>query len=128
MIARPSFAGSRIDSRPALARSISDDRTIANELAANAVAVSIDGSVHDPTDRTGWLLLNMLAMFAALESDPVRTRTREGMKVVAKKGKLKGSRHKISPAAERHLAALYRAGDHLISELYDLCSIGRAMV
>lgn len=111
-----------------LARSISDARTIADELAAKGVALSIGGSVHDPTDPTGRLLFNMLAMFAEFESDLIRTRTREGMKVASKKGKLKGGKPKLSPAAERHLVALYRAGDHSISELCDLFSIGRATV
>ncbi|AJW80660.1 recombinase family protein [Clavibacter michiganensis] len=111
-----------------LARSISDARTIADELAAKGVALSIGGSVHDPTDPTGRLLFNMLAMFAEFESDLIRARTREGMKVAAKKGKLKGGKPKLSPAAERHLVALYRAGDHSISELCDLFSIGRATV
>ncbi|MFC3297366.1 helix-turn-helix domain-containing protein [Clavibacter michiganensis] len=50
------------------------------------------------------------------------------MKVAAKKGKLKGDKPKLSPAAERHLVALYRAGDHSISELCDLFSIVRATV
>ncbi|MFD2338713.1 recombinase family protein (plasmid) [Clavibacter tessellarius] len=111
-----------------LARSISDARTIADELAAKGVALNIGGSVHDPTDPTGRLLFNMLAMFAEFESDLIRARTREGMKVAAKKGKLKGGKPKLSPAAERHLVALYRAGDHSISELCDLFSIGRATV
>ncbi|CAQ03059.1 putative DNA invertase [Clavibacter sepedonicus] len=111
-----------------LARSISDARTIADELATKGVALSIGGSIHDPTDPTGRLLFNMLAMFAEFESHLIRARTREGMKVAAKKGKLKGGKPKLSPAAERHLVALYRAGDHSISELCDLFSIGRATV
>ena len=111
-----------------LARSINDARTIADELATKGVALSIGGSVHDPTDPTGRLLFNMLAMFAEFESDLIRARTREGMKVAAKKGKLKGGKPKLSAAAERHLVALHRAGDHSISELCDLFSIGRATV
>ncbi|MDO4070541.1 recombinase family protein [Clavibacter michiganensis] len=111
-----------------LARSISDARNIADELATKGVALSISGSVHDPTDPTGRLLFNMLAMFAEFESDLIKARTREGMKVAAKKGKLKGGKPKLSPAAERHLVALHRAGDHSISELCDLFSIGRATV
>jgi DNA invertase Pin-like site-specific DNA recombinase len=111
-----------------LARSISDARNISDELATKGVALSIGGSVHNPTDPTGRLLFNMLAMFAEFESDLIRARTREGMKVAAKKGKLKGGKPKLSPAAERHLVALHRAGDHSISELCDLFSIGRATV
>ena len=111
-----------------LARSISDARNIADELAAKGVALSIGGSVHDSTDPTGRLLFNMLAMFAEFESDLIKARTREGMKVASRKGKLKGGKPKLSAAAERHLVALHGAGDHSISELCDLFSIGRATV
>jgi DNA invertase Pin-like site-specific DNA recombinase len=111
-----------------LARSISDARNIADELAAKGVVLSIGGSVHDPTDPTGRLLFNMLAMFAEFESDLIRARTREGMKVAAKKGKLKGRKPKLPPAAETHLVALYRSGDYSISELCSMFSIGRGTV
>jgi DNA invertase Pin-like site-specific DNA recombinase len=77
-------------------------------------------------DLTGRLLFNMLAISVEFESDLIRartrTRTRNGMKVAAKKGKLKGGKPNPSPGAERHLVALYRASDHLISELCDLNS------
>lgn len=39
------------------------------------------GSVYDPTDAVGRLLFNVLAMVAEFESDLIRLRTREGMKV-----------------------------------------------
>jgi len=37
--------------------------------------------VYDPTDPVGQLLFNVLAMVAELESDLIRLRTREGIKV-----------------------------------------------
>lgn len=44
------------------------------------------------------------------------------------RGKLKGRKPKLSPAQERHLVALHRAGDHSIAELVELFGIGRATV
>jgi len=44
------------------------------------------------------------------------------------RGKLKRRKPKLSPAQERHLVALHRAGDHSIAELVELFSIGRATV
>ncbi len=67
-------------------------------------------------------------MVAEFESDLIRARTREGMAVARVRGKLKGRKPKLSPAQERHLVALHRAGDHSVSELVELFGIGRATV
>jgi DNA invertase Pin-like site-specific DNA recombinase len=40
-----------------LARSLPDARDIADELTARQVKLSLGGSVHDPTDPAGRLLL-----------------------------------------------------------------------
>jgi DNA invertase Pin-like site-specific DNA recombinase len=111
-----------------LGRSMVDLRNIGAELTAKGAVMSIGGSLHDPTDPLRNFLFNSLAMFAEFESDMISARTKEGMKVAAKKGKLKGGKPKLSRAAEKHLVALHRAGDHSISELCDLFSIGRATV
>jgi len=47
-----------------LARSVPDARNIVDELTAGGVRLSIGGSVHDPADPVGRLLLNVLAMVA----------------------------------------------------------------
>ncbi len=44
------------------------------------------------------------------------------------RGKVKGRKPKLSPAQERHLVALHRAGDHSIAELVELFKVGRATV
>jgi DNA invertase Pin-like site-specific DNA recombinase len=64
-----------------LARSLPDARDILDELTKRNVKLSLGGSVHDPTDPVGRLLFNVLAMVAEFESDLIRLRTREGMKV-----------------------------------------------
>jgi DNA invertase Pin-like site-specific DNA recombinase len=68
-----------------LARSLPDARAIADELTAGQVRLNLDGSVYDPTD-VGPLLFNVLAMVAEFESDLIRLRTKEGMKVAKAKG------------------------------------------
>ena len=52
--------------------------------------LSIGGSVHDPDNPVGRLLFNVLAMIAEFESDLIRMRTREGMKVTKANGRLRG--------------------------------------
>jgi len=111
-----------------LARSLTDARDIAEDLTRRGVKLNLGGSIYDPTDPVGRLLFNVLGMVAEFESDLIRARTREGMRIAVAKGKMKGRKPKLSPAQERHLAALHRAGDHTVAELAELFSVGRATV
>ena len=74
-----------------LARSLPDARAIADELTARQISLSLGGSLYDPTDAVGRLLFNVLAMVAEFESDLIRLRTVEGMKVAKAKGRLRPS-------------------------------------
>jgi DNA invertase Pin-like site-specific DNA recombinase len=105
-----------------LARSLPDARDVVAELTARDVALSLGGSVHDPTDPVGRLLFNVLAMVAEFESDLIKMRTREGMKVARTKGRLRGKKPKLSPRQETHLGALHHAGTHTSAELAELFS------
>jgi DNA invertase Pin-like site-specific DNA recombinase len=73
-----------------LAKSLPDARAIADELTARQISLSLGGSVYDPTDAVGRLLFNVLATVTEFESDLIRLRTREGMKVAEAKGRLWG--------------------------------------
>jgi predicted site-specific integrase-resolvase len=79
-----------------LARSLPDARDILDELTKCNVKLSLGGSIHDPTDPVGRLLFNVLAMVAEFESDLIRLRTREGMKVAKAKGRLRESNRSSS--------------------------------
>ena len=69
------------------------------KLTARQVRLSLGASVYDPNDPVGRLLFNVLAMVAEFESDLVRLRTREGMKVAKAKGRLRGKQPKLKPPA-----------------------------
>lgn len=109
-----------------LARSVPDARAIVDELTAKGVKLNLGGSIHDPTDPVGRLLLSVLSMIAEFEADLISARTREGMAVARAKGRLRGRSPKLSPAQESHLVKLYRAGEHTGTELGELFGIGRA--
>ena len=94
-----------------------DGRDIVDELTAGGVRLNIGGSVHDPTDPVGRLLYNVLGMIAEFESDLIRMRTREGMKVAKAKGRLRGKQPKLKPAQEAHLVELWHAGTHTSADL-----------
>ncbi len=111
-----------------LARSLPDARAIADELTARQVRLNLGGSVYDPNDAVGRLLFNVLAMVAEFESDLIRLRTREGMKVAKAKGRLRGKQPKLNPRQEAHLVALLETGEHSSAELADLFGVGRSTV
>ena len=119
------FAVTKLDR---LARSVLDAHQIANELAGRGVKLNIGGSIHDPTDPMGKLLFNVLAMIAEFEGDLIRARTREGMKIAKAKGRLRGKQPKLSPRQEAHLVQLHAAGEHTMSEIAELFSVGRSTV
>lgn len=119
------FAVTKLDR---LARSVLDAHQIANELAERGVKLNIGGSIHDPTDPMGKLLFNVLAMIAEFEGDLIGARTREGMKIAKAKGRLRGKQPKLSPRQEAHLVQLHAAGEHTMSEIAELFSVGRSTV
>jgi DNA invertase Pin-like site-specific DNA recombinase len=111
-----------------LARSLPDARDIADELTRKGVALSLGGSVYDPSDPVGRLLFNVLGMVAEFESDLIRMRTREGMAVAKARGRLRGKKPKLSPAQERHLVNLHREGTHTTAEIVELFGVARSTV
>ena len=111
-----------------LARSVRDAHEIADELAEREVKLNIGGSIHDPTDPTGKLLFNALAMIAEFEADLIRTRTREGMKVAKANGRLRGKQPKLTVKQETHLLELHDAGKHTMTEMAELFSISRSTI
>lgn len=111
-----------------LARSISDARDIADELTARQVRLSFAGSVYDPTDPMGKMMFNMMSVFAEFEADLIRSRTREGMRIAKKNGKLRGKQPKLSPSQQAHLLKLHNTGDYTKSELADMFSVARSTI
>ena len=111
-----------------LARSLRDAKDIVDELTAKHVKLSIGGSVHDPLDPVGRLLFNVLAMVAEFESDLIRARTREGMRVAKAKGRLRGKQPKLSMPQQRHLMELHSAGTHSRTELAELFNVARSTI
>jgi DNA invertase Pin-like site-specific DNA recombinase len=109
-----------------LARSLPDARAIADELTTRQISLSLGGSVYDPTDAVGRLLFNVLAMVA--ESNLIRLRTREGMKVAKAKGRLRGKQPKLNRRQEAHLVSLVHSGEYSTAEVADLFGVGRSTV
>lgn len=111
-----------------LARSVPDARDLAEQLTRKGVALSLGGSVYDPSDPVGRLLFNVLSMVAEFEADLARMRTREGMAIAKAKGRLRGKRPKLSLAQEQHLVDLYHGDEHTTAEIAELFGVARSTV
>ena len=111
-----------------LARSLPDARDILDELTRRNVKLSLGGSIHDPTDPVGQLLFNVSAMVAEFESDLIKMRAREGMKVAKAKGRLRGKQPKLKPNQAKHLFELHDLGTYTQAELAELFGVGRSTV
>ena len=103
-----------------LARSLPDARAIADDLTTCQVSLNLGGSVYDPTDAVGLLLFNVLAMVAEFESDLIRLRTVEGMKVAKTKGWLRGKQPKLNRRQEAHLVSLVHSGEYSTAEVAEI--------
>jgi DNA invertase Pin-like site-specific DNA recombinase len=111
-----------------LARSLPDARAIADELTVRQVSLSIGGSAYDPNDAVGRLLFNVLVIVAEFESDLIRLRTCEGMRVAKAKGRLRGKQPKLNRRQEAHLVSLVHSGDYSTAEVAELFGVGRSTV
>ncbi len=71
-------------------------------------------------------------MVAEFESDLIRLRTREGMKVAKAKakakGRLRGKQPKLKRRQEAHLVSLVHSGDYSTLEVAELFGVGRSTV
>jgi Site-specific recombinases, DNA invertase Pin homologs len=65
-------------------------------------------------------------MVAEFESDLIRLRTKEGMKVAKAKGRLRGKQPKLNHRQEAHLVALLKGGEYSTAELADLFGVARS--
>ena len=111
-----------------LARSAPDARQIADGLAARGVRLALGATVYDPTDPMGKMFFNILATFAEFQSDLIKMRTREGMKIARAKGKLRGKKPKLSEKQHRELRRMYDTGDYSISDLADIFTVSRPTI
>jgi DNA invertase Pin-like site-specific DNA recombinase len=74
------------------------------------------------------MLFNILATFAEFESDLIRLRTREGMRIARDKGKLRGKPPKLSDLQQRELLKMHATGEYSISDLGKLFKVSRPTV
>ena len=90
--------------------------------------LALAASQSQTTDPIGRPLFNVLVMVAKFESDLIRLRTREGMKVGKAKGRLRGKQPKLKPNQAKHLLKLHDSGNCTPAELAELFGVGRSTI
>jgi len=111
-----------------LARSVPDAHALAGEITAKGAKLRIGDSTHDPRDPMGKLLFNVLAMIAEFERDLISMRTRDGLALAVKEGRMKGGQPKLTATLERELLRQYAEGGRTVGDLARTFGIGRATV
>lgn len=110
------------------ARNMTEACQILDSLSGRKVKFGLGGSVYDWEDPFGRLFLQTLAMVAEFEGNLIRLRTREGMAVASRKGKLKGKQPKLSDAAQRTIRNRYAEGEVSLGDLAGEYRVGRSTI
>lgn len=106
-----------------LARSVQDAVAIFSELESLGVALNIDGVIYDPKTPTGKLMLNILSMIAEFEADLISARTKEGMTLAKKKGRLRGKSPKLSKSKQKLVREMWDEGTRTQSEIAEIFQV-----
>ncbi|MGI5488843.1 recombinase family protein [Microtetraspora malaysiensis] len=93
------------------ARNMAEANDILTDLSGRGVLFGLGASVYDWNDPFGRLFLQTLAMVAEFEANLGHMRTREGMALAKKNGKLKGKQPKLPEPARRSIRRRYAEGD-----------------
>ncbi|TDD21097.1 resolvase [Actinomadura sp. KC06] len=107
------------------ARNMAEANQILTDLSDRGVLFGLGGSVYDWNDPFGRLFLQTLAMVAEFEAN---LRTREGMALAKKNGKLKGKQPKLPAPARRSIRRRYAEGEVSLADLATEYSVGRSTI
>jgi DNA invertase Pin-like site-specific DNA recombinase len=110
------------------ARDVADAHAILTDLSNRGVRFGLGASIYDWTDPFGRLFLQTLAMVAEFEANLNHLRTREGMAIAKRKGKLRGKQPKLPPAAHRSIRRRYATGDVSLADLAEEYSVSRSTI
>ncbi len=110
------------------ARNMAEANETLTDLRGRGVLFGLGASVYDWNDPVGRLFLQTLAMVAEFEANIGHQRTREGMALAKKNGKLKGKQPKLPEPARRSIRRRYAEGDVSLSDLATEYSVGRSTI
>lgn len=110
------------------ARNMTEACQILTDLSARGVKFGLGAAVYDWDDPFGRLFLQTLAMVAEFEANLIRLRTREGMAVAKRKGKLRGKQPSLPESAQRSIRDHYAQGGLSLADLAEEYRVGRSTI
>ncbi|MED7931307.1 recombinase family protein [Nonomuraea sp. LP-02] len=108
-------------------RNMAEANQILTDLSDRGVLFGLGGPIYDRNDPFGRLFLQILAMVAEFEANFGHLRTREGMALAKKNGKLKGKQPKLPEPARRSIRRRYAEGKVSLADLATEYSVGRSL-
>lgn len=110
------------------ARNMAEANEILTDLSGRGVLFGVGATIHDWNDPFGRLFLQTLAMVAEFEANIGHQRTREGMALAKKNGKLKGKQPKLPATARGSIRRRYAEGEVSLADLATEYSVGRSTI
>ncbi|GAA3845064.1 recombinase family protein [Sphaerisporangium flaviroseum] len=110
------------------ARNMAEANDILTDLSDRGVLFGLSASVYDWNDPFGRLFLQTLAMVAEFEANIGHQRTREGMALAKRRGKLKGKQPKLPEPVRRSIRRRYAEGEVSLADLAAEYSVGRSTI
>lgn len=111
-----------------LGRSVRDLREIADELTEQGVCLQVGKDCYDPTNPVGKMLFTAMSMMAEFERDLISQRTREGMAIAKRRGKLRGRRSTISVKKRLHIVKMYDEDRLTMAEIADIVGVHKSTI
>ncbi len=108
------------------ARNVEEACKILSDLSGRGVLFGMGASIYDWNDPFGRLFLQTLAMVAEFEANLGHMRTREGMALAKKNGKLKGKQPKLPAPARRSIRRRNAEGEVSLADPATEYSVGRS--
>ena len=111
-----------------LAHSLADARELVERIATQGIRLNVDGYSPDPADPASRLMFKVLVALADFESDLIRSRTREGLRVARAEGRLRGKPPQLDPTDQARLVDLHHSEDHSPEALAEMFGVARSTV
>jgi DNA invertase Pin-like site-specific DNA recombinase len=108
-----------------LARSLSDARSIIEQIGQRRARLSLAGHLHDPAEGS---LVSDLALFVQFEAQLKGLHTREGMATARRQGRPAGRDLKLSVEQRADLVRLHASGRYPVAELARMFGVSRPTV
>lgn len=111
-----------------LGRSITDLAGIADQLTGAGITLQMGPTIYDPKDPFGRMFFQLTAVFAELEANLISQRTREGLEIARKEGRLTGKKSRITPFQEKQMQAWLASGDWSQADVARMMGLSPAWV